>query len=78
VWPNLNIPTGMPLECYCTPYLVTALKHYDPDMRYRNLVRIRSAITSWSALVRRVAGPAPLAVRFAHGVKTLSFLLFGR
>ncbi len=68
-----RILAGMPLACYCAPYLVTTLKHYDPVTLYRHLVRIQSAITSWSALVRRVASPAPVAVRFAHAVQTLSF-----
>ncbi len=68
-----RILTGMPLACYCMPYLVTTLKHYDPVTFYRHLVRIQTAITSWSALVRRVASPAPVAIRFAHAVQTLSF-----
>ena len=38
----------------------------DPVTFYRHLVRIQTAITSWSALVRRVASPAPVAIRFAH------------
>jgi hypothetical protein len=63
----------MPLACYCAPYLVTTLKHYDPVSFYRHLVRIQSAITSWAALLRRVASPAPGAVRLAHAVQTLSF-----
>lgn len=63
----------MPLACYCAPYLVTTLKHYDPATFYRHLVRIQTAITSWAAPVRRVAAPAPLAVRLAHAVQTLSF-----
>jgi hypothetical protein len=68
-----RILAGMPLACYCAPYLVTTLKHYDPVTFYRHLVGIQSAITSWSALARRVASPAPVAVRFAHAVQTLSF-----
>jgi hypothetical protein len=68
-----RILRGMPLACYCAPYLVTTLKHYDPVTFYRHLVRIQAAITSWAALLRRVAGPAPLAVRFAHAVQTVSF-----
>jgi hypothetical protein len=68
-----RILTGMPLACYCMPYLATTLRHYDPVTFYRHLVRIQTAITSWSALVRRVASPAPVAIRFAHAVQTLSF-----
>jgi hypothetical protein len=55
------------------PYLVTTLKHYDPVTFYRHLVRIQTAITSWVAFLRRVASPAPVAVRFAHAVQTLWF-----
>jgi hypothetical protein len=64
---------GMPLACYCAPYLASTLRHYDPVTFYRHLVRIQSAITSWRALARRVAAPAPPAIRFAHAVQTLSF-----
>jgi hypothetical protein len=62
-----------PLACYCAPYLVTTLKHYDPVAFYRHLARIQGAITSWAALLRRVASPAPGAVRLAHAVQTLLF-----
>lgn len=68
-----RILEGMPLACYCMPYLVTTLKHYDPVTFYRHLVRIQTAITSWAAFLRRVASPAPVAVRLAHAVQTLSF-----
>jgi hypothetical protein len=68
-----RILRGMPLACYCMPYLVTTLRHYDPVTFYRHLVRIQTAITSWAAFLRRVASPAPLAVRFAHAVQTVSF-----
>jgi hypothetical protein len=68
-----RILRGMPLACYCMPYLVTTLKHYDPVTFYRHLVRIQTAITSSKALVRRVASPAPVAVRFAHAAQTISF-----
>jgi hypothetical protein len=68
-----RILAGMPLVCYCAPYLATTLKHYDPVTSYRHLVRIQTAITSWAALLRRVVSPAPVAVRFAHAVQTLSF-----
>ena len=68
-----RILAGMPLACYCAPYLVTTLKHYDPVAFYRHLVRIQTAITSWPALARRVASPAPFVVRLAHAVQTLSF-----
>jgi hypothetical protein len=64
---------GMPLACYCAPYLVTTLKHYDPVTYFRHLVRIQTAITSWGALFRRTASPAPAAVRVAHAVQTLAF-----
>jgi hypothetical protein len=64
---------GMPLACYCAPYLVTTLRHYDPATYYRHLVRIQKAITGVGALVRRVSAPAPAAVRFAHLVQTVSF-----
>jgi hypothetical protein len=68
-----RILAGMPLASYCAPYLVTTLKNYDPVTFYRHLVRIQTAITSIPSLVRRVASPAPFAVRFAHAVQTLSF-----
>jgi hypothetical protein len=68
-----RILTGMPLACYCAPYLVSTLKHYDPISFYRHLIRIQTAITSWAALFRRVASPASFEVRFAHAVQTLSF-----
>ena len=68
-----RILAGMPLACYCAPYLVTTLTHYDPVTFYRHLVRIQAAISSWAALLRRVSRPAPVAVRFAHAVQTLSF-----
>jgi hypothetical protein len=68
-----RILPGMPLGNFCMPYLVTTLKHYDPVTFYRHLVRIQNAITSWGALARRVASPAPFVVRFAHAVQTLSF-----
>lgn len=64
---------GMPLACYCAPYLASTLKHYDPVTFYRDLVRVQSAITSWTALARRVGSKAPVAIRFAHAVQTLSF-----
>jgi len=51
---------------------VTTLKHYDPVTFYRHLVRIQSAITSWAAFARRVAGAGPAAVGLAHAVQTLS------
>jgi hypothetical protein len=62
----------MPLACYCAPYLVTTLKHYDPAGYYRHLIRIQEAATGWPALARRVLTAAPLAVRLAHLVQTLS------
>ncbi|CAN5561136.1 hypothetical protein BH11PLA2_BH11PLA2_04530 [soil metagenome] len=68
-----RILAGMPLANYCAPYLVTTLKQYNPVTFYRHLVRIQTAITSCTALARRVASPAPVAVRFAHAVQTLSF-----
>lgn len=68
-----RILAGMPLASYCAPYLVTTLKNYDPVTFYRHLVRIQTAITSIPSLIRRVASPAPSAVRFAHAVQTLSF-----
>jgi len=68
-----RILAGMPLACYCAPYLVTTLKHYDPISYYRHLVRIQSEITSWRALLRRVGSPAPISIRLAHAVQTLSF-----
>jgi radical SAM superfamily enzyme YgiQ (UPF0313 family) len=68
-----RILRGMPLACYCMPYLVTTLRHYDPVTFYGHLVRIQTAITSWRALLRRVAAPGPVVVRFAHAVQTLSF-----
>ncbi|AMV25718.1 B12 binding domain protein [Gemmata sp. SH-PL17] len=68
-----RVLTGMPLACYCAPYLVSTLRHYDPVTFYRHLVRIQTAITSWAALARRVAHAAPFAIRFAHAVQTLSF-----
>lgn len=63
----------MPLVCYCAPYLVTTLKNYDPVTYYRHLLRIQRTISSRRALFRRVGSPAPLAVRVAHAVQTLSF-----
>ena len=68
-----RILSGMPLACYCAPYLVTTLKNYDPVTFYRHLVQIQTAITSWRALARRVASPASFAIRFAQAVQTLSF-----
>jgi len=68
-----RILEGMPLSNYCAPYLVTTLKNYDSVTFYRHLLRIQTAITSWSSLRRRVTSPAPFAVRFAHAVQTLSF-----
>ena len=68
-----RILRGMPLACYCAPYLATTLLHYDPVTYYRHLVRIQQAITSRAALVCSVAAKAPPAVRFAHLVQTLSF-----
>jgi hypothetical protein len=68
-----RILRGMPLACYCAPYLATTLLHYDPVTYYRHLVRIQQAITGTRSLVYRVAAKAPAAVRFAHLVQTLSF-----
>jgi hypothetical protein len=68
-----RILRGMPLACYCAPYLATTLLHYDPVTYYRHLVRIQQAITGTRSLVYRVAAKAPPAIRFAHLVQTLSF-----
>jgi radical SAM superfamily enzyme YgiQ (UPF0313 family) len=68
-----RILRGMPLACYCAPYLVTTLRHYDPAGYYRHLLRIQEAATRWGVLARRVSAPAPLAVRCAHLVQTVSY-----
>jgi hypothetical protein len=63
----------MPLACYCAPYLVTTLKHYDPAEYYRHLIRIQEAATGWRVAARRVLTAAPVAVRLAHLVQSVSF-----
>jgi hypothetical protein len=63
---------SMPLAFYCAPYLVMRPKHYDPLAYYRQLLRIHKASTTWPILVRRLASPAPPAVRLVHLLQTLA------
>jgi hypothetical protein len=67
-----RILRAMPLSCYCAPYLVTTLKHYDAPAYYRQLLRIHEAGTTWPILARRVAAAAPAGIRFVHLLQTLA------
>ena len=67
-----RILPNMPVSLYFAPYLVTTLKHYDPLEYYDHLISIYEVMTSGRMLVNRLRARAPIYVRLAHILRTLS------
>jgi len=62
----------MPVSLYFAPYLVTTLKHYNPLEYYAQLISIYEVMTSRRMLANRLRARAPIYVRLAHILRTLS------
>jgi hypothetical protein len=67
-----RILLNMPVSLYFAPYLVTTLKHYNPLEYYDHLISIYELMTSRRMLANRLRARAPIYVRLAHILRTLS------
>lgn len=66
-----RIHAEMPFAFYCSPYLVTTFKNYDPIRFYEMLIEITQHISSRTMLLRRLQSTSTFLGRTVHLARTI-------